>query len=174
MLSVTPLILLGGLHGAVGRAVGRAFGRGLHRGRLRLAERRAGIGEVDRGLRQRPARYRPAAPAPDSGEHAGHLPEPLDEGPAGRLAAAARHRPRPRGRLRNHVFRDRSCSLLLPCGRCCPALVRRFSTRSTSTAPSLPAVPRDSIDRIISLAAETSGVAPRAASSTLPMRAPRG
>ena len=53
------LVLLGGLDGAVGRVLGRPFGRRLDRGGLRLAERRARIGELDRGPRRARAKARP-------------------------------------------------------------------------------------------------------------------
>ena len=79
------LVLLGGLDGAVGGVLRRPFGRGLDRGGLRLAERRARVGELDRpgaaptlapsaGAEQRQARPRQRGGAAD-------LDQPLQERP---------------------------------------------------------------------------------------------
>ena len=58
------LVLLRGLDGAIGRVLGRTFGRRLDRGGLRLAERRARIGELDRRPRRARARLVPSSARP--------------------------------------------------------------------------------------------------------------
>ena len=76
------LVLLGCLDGAIRRVLGRTFGRRLDRGGLRLAKRRARIGQFDRRPRRARAKARPEQRETRSRQRRGaaQLDQPLQEG----------------------------------------------------------------------------------------------
>ena len=78
------LILLCGLDRDIGRPVCRSLEGGFERRRLSLAERRRGVGEFCRRLRQRHLACRGQERAGNS-KHAGHLAKPRDKGSSSRL-----------------------------------------------------------------------------------------